>query len=65
MDAARAYLHVGDLLRAGRALVDAERTAPAEIRCRPLARTVIADVARGGPMPAGVAHLAALVGLTR
>ncbi|MFI0793965.1 helix-turn-helix domain-containing protein [Micromonospora rubida] len=28
VDAARAYLHVGDLLRAGRALVDAERTAP-------------------------------------
>ncbi|MFI1195383.1 helix-turn-helix domain-containing protein [Micromonospora sp. NPDC020750] len=65
VDAARAYLHVGDLLRAGRALVDADRTAPAEVRCRPLARTVIADVARGGPMPAGVAHLATAVGLTR
>ncbi|MCX4473278.1 helix-turn-helix domain-containing protein [Micromonospora sp. NBC_01655] len=65
VDAARAYLQVGDLLRAGRALVDAGRTAPAEIRCRPVARTVIADVARGGPTPADVARLAALVGLTR
>ncbi|MCX4472093.1 helix-turn-helix domain-containing protein [Micromonospora sp. NBC_01655] len=65
VDAARAYLHVGDLLRAGRALVDADRTAPAEVRCRPVARTVIADVARGGPAPAGVAYLATVVGLTR
>ncbi|WP_433341871.1 hypothetical protein [Micromonospora sp. CA-111912] len=65
VDAARAYLHVGVLLRAGRALVDADRTAPAEVRCRPLARTVIADVARGGPTPAGVAHLVMVVGLTR
>ncbi|MER5704917.1 hypothetical protein ABT023_23635 [Micromonospora sp. NPDC002296] len=65
VDTARAYLHVGDLLRAGRALADADRTAPAEVRCRPLARTVIADVARGGPMPAGVGHLATAAGLTR
>ncbi|MEU6077701.1 hypothetical protein [Micromonospora sp. NPDC047074] len=65
LDAARAYLQVGDLLRAGRALVEADRTAPAEVRCRPVARTVIDEVARGGPVPAGVAHLAALVGLTR
>ncbi|MFF3865968.1 helix-turn-helix domain-containing protein [Micromonospora sp. NPDC001898] len=65
VDAARAYLHVGDLLRAGRALVDADRTAPAEVRCRPLARTVIADLARGGPTPADVAHLAMVVGLAR
>ncbi|WP_433344682.1 helix-turn-helix domain-containing protein [Micromonospora sp. CA-111912] len=65
VDAARAYLHVGDLLRAGRALVDAERTAPAEIRHRPTARTVIEAVASAGPVPAGVARLASLVGLTR
>ncbi|MFI9643332.1 helix-turn-helix domain-containing protein [Micromonospora sp. NPDC051925] len=65
VDAAQAYLHVGDLLRAGRALVDADRTAPAEVRLRPAARTVIAHVMRGGPAPAGVANLAALVGLTR
>ncbi|MDI5937769.1 MULTISPECIES: helix-turn-helix domain-containing protein [Micromonospora] len=65
VDAARAYLQVGDLLGAGRALVEADRIAPAEVRVRPLARTVIAEVARGGPAPAGVAHLAAAIGLIR
>ncbi|WP_327031329.1 helix-turn-helix domain-containing protein [Micromonospora ureilytica] len=65
VDAARAYLQVGDLRGAARALVDADSVAPAEVRCRPLARTVIADVARAQPAPAGVARLAALVGLTR
>ncbi|MER7420455.1 hypothetical protein ABT346_27360 [Micromonospora peucetia] len=64
-NAARAHLQVGDLLRAGRALVDADRTAPAEVRCRPVGRTVIAELTRGGPAPADVAHLASLVGLTR
>ncbi|WP_307847095.1 helix-turn-helix transcriptional regulator [Micromonospora sp. D93] len=65
VDVARAYLQVGDLRGAARALVDADSVAPAEVRCRPLARTVIADVARAQPAPAGVARLAALVGLTR
>ncbi|WP_229398277.1 helix-turn-helix domain-containing protein [Micromonospora okii] len=65
VDAARAYLQMGDLMRAGRALVEAHRAAPAEIRCRPVARTVIAEVVRGGPVPADVACLADGVGLTR
>ncbi|MEH0936153.1 helix-turn-helix domain-containing protein [Micromonospora psammae] len=65
VDAARAYLMVGDLRGAARALVDADSIAPAEVRCRPAARTVIAEVARGHPAPAGVARLATLVGLTR
>ncbi|MFD6682481.1 helix-turn-helix domain-containing protein [Micromonospora parva] len=65
VDAARAYLQVGDLRGAARALVDADSVAPAEVRCRPLARTLIAEVARGHPAPAGVARLATLVGLTR
>ncbi|MCG5466279.1 helix-turn-helix domain-containing protein [Micromonospora sp. MED01] len=65
VDVARAYLQVGDLRGAARALVDADSVAPAEVRCRPLARTVIADVARARPAPAGVARLATLVGLTR
>ncbi|WP_181548478.1 hypothetical protein [Micromonospora saelicesensis] len=65
VDVARAYLQVGDLRGAARALVDADSIAPAEVRCRPLARTVIADVARAQPVPAGVARLATLVGLTR
>ncbi|MEU7918079.1 helix-turn-helix domain-containing protein [Micromonospora zamorensis] len=65
VDVARAYLQVGDLRGAARALVDADSVAPAEVRCRPLARTVIAEVARAQPAPAGVARLATLVGLTR
>ncbi|MFG1777982.1 helix-turn-helix domain-containing protein [Micromonospora sp. NPDC049048] len=65
VDVARAYLQVGDLSGAGRALVEADAVAPAEVRCRPLARTVIAEVARGHPAPADVARLATLVGLTR
>ncbi|MFC8298064.1 helix-turn-helix domain-containing protein [Micromonospora orduensis] len=65
LDVARAYLHTGDLRGAARALVDADSIAPAEVRWRPLARTLIADVARAKPAPAGVARLATLVGLTR
>ncbi|MGC4760230.1 helix-turn-helix domain-containing protein [Micromonospora trifolii] len=65
VDVARAYLQMGDLRGAARALVDADSVAPAEVRCRPLARTVIADVARAQPAPAGVTRLATLVGLTR
>ncbi|MET7879321.1 helix-turn-helix domain-containing protein [Micromonospora profundi] len=65
IDVARAYLQVGDVRGAARALVDADSVAPGEVRCRPLARTVIADVARAQPAPAGVARLATLVGLTR
>ncbi|MEU7979454.1 hypothetical protein AB0B63_13070 [Micromonospora sp. NPDC049081] len=64
VDAARAYLQVGDLFGAGRVLVDADGIAPAEVRCRPVARTVIAELARGRPSGAGVARLATLVGLT-
>ncbi|MBB5826202.1 helix-turn-helix domain-containing protein [Micromonospora carbonacea] len=65
VDAARAYLQVGDPGGAGRALVDADGVAPAEVRCRPVARTVLAEVASARPAPAGVARLATLVGLSR
>ncbi|WP_285796531.1 helix-turn-helix domain-containing protein [Micromonospora sp. NBRC 107095] len=65
VDVARAYLQMGDLRGAARALVDADSVAPAEVRCRPLARTVIAAVACAQPAPAGVARLATVVGLTR
>ncbi len=63
LDVARAHLLVGDPLTAGRALVEADRTAPAEIRLRPVARTLIAALARAGPLPADVACLATAVGL--
>ncbi|MFG2011401.1 helix-turn-helix domain-containing protein [Micromonospora sp. NPDC048868] len=65
VDAARAYLQVGDLCGAARVLVDADAVAPAEVRCRPSARTVVAEVARAHPAPAGVARLATLVGVPR
>ncbi|WP_326551244.1 hypothetical protein [Micromonospora sp. NBC_01813] len=65
VDAARAHLEIGDFAAAGRWLVEADRVAPAEIRCRPSARTVVAEVARCGPGVAGVARLATALGLTR
>ncbi|MDG4770201.1 helix-turn-helix domain-containing protein [Solwaraspora sp. WMMD792] len=64
VDAARAYLDVGDFAAAGRWLVEADRVVPAEIRCRPSARTVVAEIARCGPDTAGVARLATALGLT-
>ncbi|MGC4796060.1 hypothetical protein ACLQ3H_18430 [Micromonospora saelicesensis] len=64
VDVAWAYLQVGDLRGAARALVDADSVAPAEVRCRPLVRTAIADVAHAQPAPAGVARLATVVGRT-
>ncbi len=63
LDVTRAYLQAGDPLAAGRALVDADRTAPAEVRLRPVARTLIADLTRHGPVPADVARLAADLGI--
>ncbi|MFI0797054.1 helix-turn-helix domain-containing protein [Micromonospora rubida] len=63
LDATRAYLRVGDSLAAGRALVEADRTAPAEVRLRPVARTLLTDLTRHGPVPADVARLATDLGI--
>ncbi|MEU6023749.1 helix-turn-helix domain-containing protein [Micromonospora sp. NPDC047134] len=65
VDAARAYLLHGDLAGAGRMLVAADGVAPAEVRLRPSAHTLLAELARGRPAPPGVTRLATLVGLTR
>ncbi|KAB1937237.1 helix-turn-helix domain-containing protein [Micromonospora sp. ALFpr18c] len=65
IDAARAYRQAGDLTAAGRALAEADTIAPAEVRYRPAARTLIAEIAHSGHAAASVARLAALVGLTR
>ncbi|QOC92437.1 helix-turn-helix domain-containing protein [Micromonospora craniellae] len=65
VDVARAYLSAGDLAGAGRMLVGADSVAPAEVRVRPSTRTLLAEIARRRPAPAGVARLATLVGLTR
>ncbi|MFE9181875.1 helix-turn-helix domain-containing protein [Micromonospora haikouensis] len=63
LDAGRGHLRAGDPLAAGRAVVDADRTAPAEVRLRPVARTLLTDLARREPVPADVARLAAALGL--
>ncbi|WP_089154329.1 hypothetical protein [Micromonospora sp. NBS 11-29] len=65
VDTAGTHLATGGLAAAGRALVDTDRIAPAEVRCRPAARTLLADVARRDPAAADVARIAALVGLIR
>ncbi|WFE25210.1 hypothetical protein O7623_17550 [Solwaraspora sp. WMMD791] len=53
------------LLRMTPELLDAgTRPPPAEIRARPSARTLVADIARTGPQVAGVARLATALGLT-
>ncbi|WDZ86700.1 helix-turn-helix domain-containing protein [Micromonospora cathayae] len=63
VDAAQAYLQAGDPVNAGRVLVDVERTAPAEIRHRPDAREVLAQVARDPYAPEPVIHLAVTLGV--
>ncbi|MEU8332699.1 hypothetical protein [Micromonospora sp. NPDC048839] len=65
IDVARAYLQAGDLPKAGHAPADADTIAPAEVRYRPAARTLIAEIAHSGRAAAGVARLATLIGLTR
>lgn len=46
LDMARALAQGGDIVRAGEMLLEAYRIAPAEMRCRPVAHQVLADVAR-------------------
>ncbi|WBB77512.1 helix-turn-helix domain-containing protein [Micromonospora sp. WMMD882] len=65
VDITRAHLDAGDSTRAGQALLDADRTAPAEVRDRPAARTLLAEIMRHGPAAADVARLATILGLTR
>ncbi len=64
VDAARAYLQAGDPANAGRILLDADRTAPAEVRHRPAAREVLAQVARNPAAPAAIVQLTATLGVS-
>ncbi|WP_405101752.1 helix-turn-helix domain-containing protein [Micromonospora sp. NBC_01412] len=64
VDAARAYAQAGDPVGAGRVLVDVDRMAPAEVRHRPAAREVLAQVARDPHAPATIIRLAAALGVT-
>ncbi|MDG4810447.1 helix-turn-helix domain-containing protein [Micromonospora sp. WMMD1120] len=63
LDIARAYLHAGDVGNAARMVTEVERTAPAEISCRPVARDVVAEVARDPRAPTTIAQLAVRLGM--
>ncbi|BCL16643.1 helix-turn-helix domain-containing protein [Micromonospora sagamiensis] len=64
LDAARAYVLAGDMRRAGRALLDAERTARSEVHDRPAVRDLVAVVARPADAPTDLARLAAALHVT-
>ncbi|MFF0151378.1 helix-turn-helix domain-containing protein [Micromonospora sp. NPDC005203] len=63
IDAARAYLQTEDPTNAARVLVWADSIAPAEIRHRPAARDVVAQVARAPDAPATITQLAINLGV--
>lgn len=65
LDLARACTQVGRLEQAGEALVTADQVAPNEIRCRPLAHDILADLLRRdtGPGSPSVRHLAETMGI--
>ncbi|MDT0530876.1 helix-turn-helix transcriptional regulator [Micromonospora sp. DSM 115977] len=64
LDVARVHALAGDMVRAGRALLDAERTAHSEVHDRPAVRDLVATVARYAAAPAGLARLAAALHVT-
>ncbi|MFG1758682.1 helix-turn-helix domain-containing protein [Micromonospora echinofusca] len=59
LDVARAQALAGDVPRAGRALLDAERTARGEVHDRPAVRDLVAAVARSPAAPPDLTRLAA------
>jgi transcriptional regulator with XRE-family HTH domain len=65
LDIARGYTQIGDIDRASEMLLEGDRLAPSEIRCRPLAREVLSDVLRRtrGTPPAPIAELAEQMGV--
>jgi transcriptional regulator with XRE-family HTH domain len=65
LDVARGYALVGEVSKASEMLLEGDRLAPSEIRCRPLAREVLSDIlrrTRGAPPPP-VAELAEHMGV--
>ncbi|MFC7546178.1 helix-turn-helix domain-containing protein [Plantactinospora sp. GCM10030261] len=65
LDVARGCTQVGDVEKAGQLLIEGDRLAPSEIRCRPLAHEVMSDVLRRtrGTPPAPIAELAEQMGV--
>jgi transcriptional regulator with XRE-family HTH domain len=65
LDVARGYALVGEVSKASEMLLEGDRLAPSEIRCRPLAREILSDIlrrTRGAPPPP-VAELAEHMGV--
>jgi transcriptional regulator with XRE-family HTH domain len=65
IDIARAYAQIGDVDKACDLLLEGDRLAPSEIRCRPIAHEVLSDVlrrTRGTPAPP-IAELAEHMGV--
>ena len=65
LDIARGYAQIGDIDKASEMLLEGDRLAPSEIRCRPLAHEVLSDVLRRtrGTPPAPIAELAEQMGV--
>jgi transcriptional regulator with XRE-family HTH domain len=65
LDIARGYAQVGDVEGASEMLLEGDRLAPSEIRCRPIAREVLSDVLRRsrGTPPPPIAELAENMGV--
>ncbi|WBB53311.1 helix-turn-helix domain-containing protein [Verrucosispora sp. WMMD573] len=59
IDAARAHLHAHDPTSAARTLLQAQSIAPAEVRHRPAARDLLAEVLRSRHAPTTIVQLAA------
>jgi transcriptional regulator with XRE-family HTH domain len=65
LDIARGYAQVGNVEGASEMLLEGDRLAPSEIRCRPIAREVLGDVLRRsrGTPPPPIAELAESMGV--
>ncbi|MFY1599454.1 XRE family transcriptional regulator [Micromonospora sp. WMMD737] len=64
VDAARAHLQADDPASAGKLLLDADRAAPAEVRHRPAAREVLAQVIRSPDAPSAIIPIASALGVS-
>lgn len=66
LNVARAYTQVGDLQRAAESLVEADRLAPNEVRCRPVAQELVVDLMRrtGNPPVPGLMEIVDQIGLS-
>jgi hypothetical protein len=66
LDLSRAYAQIGDISKAGETLVEADRLAPSEVRCRPVAHELVSDLLRRtrGSAPVALLELVDQMGVT-